>query len=172
MIDVPSEKVRPFYDPYYFNHTYYVYKFREASGRLWKECTFRMEREVNDRPVATLAFTDGITSPIAGNDEIKRVYSGTPMYSPADEMIYIAMTDKEHTFLMLAMSYHKFKAAPMYFRTGYILKASSIHAIPKTHKIAITAKPVYPEDIPYMEGLLKMDSDQISSYPQAVQGIC
>lgn len=161
LIDTPSQKHGPFYDPYYFNHTYHVYKFREASGKLWEECTLRMDQQPNGRPVATLQFRDGITSPIVGDDEINRKYEGTPMYSPADEMVFIAMADQKDTFLLLAMPYHEFKFAPMYFRSGFILKAAPSLGVPKTQKIAITAKAVPPSDIPYIEGLLKLDNDQL-----------
>lgn len=161
LIETSSRKHVPFYDPYYFDHTYHVYMFREASGKLWEESTLRMERQPNGRPVATLSFRDGIHSPITGSGAIARTYTGTPMYSPADEMIFIAMADEKDTFLLLAMPYHQFRFAPMYFRSSFVLKAAPGLGVPKTQKIAVTAKAVPPADIPYIEGLLKMDNDQL-----------
>lgn len=161
LIDTPSQKFGPFYDPYYFEHTYHVYKFREASGKLWGNCTLRMEQKPNGRPEATLIFSDGISSPVSGSSAMLRTYKGTPMYSPEDKMVFVGMTDEKDTFLMLSFPYHQFRFAPMYFRTGYILKASPTLGVPKAQKIAINAEPVAPLDIPYVEGLLKMDNDQL-----------
>lgn len=160
-IKTPSPKHGMFYDAYYFDHLYHVYQFRGTSGKLWKECTLIMERKSNGLSVATLRFVDDAVSPITQECKIDRTYTGTPMLSPVDNMIFIAMADEKDTFLLLAIPYHKFRFGPMYFRSGFILKGEPEYGIPQTQKIAITAKPVPEEDLPYMEGLLKLDNDQL-----------
>ena len=72
-----------------------------------------------------------------------------------------AMADEKDTFSLLAMPYQAFKFAPMYYRSGFILKASPETGVPKVQKIVVTAKDVPPEDIPYLEGLLKLVNSQL-----------
>lgn len=161
LIKTPSFNHGVFYDEYYFDHTYHVYKFRDHTGELWKECTFRMERKSNGLSIATLKFRDDTLSPITRNCKLERTYTGTPMLSPVDKMIYIAMSDEKDSFLLMAIPYHRFKFAPMYFRTGFIVKSDPELGVPKTKKIAITAKPLPGGDLIYMKGLLKLDNNQL-----------
>ncbi|MBR2047607.1 MAG: hypothetical protein IJ960_03330 [Oscillospiraceae bacterium] len=161
LIDIPSARHRPFYDPYYFDHTYHVYKYREPHRELWDEGTLRLERLDSGRPLATLRFRGAIISPVSGMSAHERCYTGTPMYSPKDEMIYIAMADELGSFAMVTIPYQVFHYAPMYFRSGFVLEGKPTLQVPKVQKIAITAKPVPPEDLPYVKGLLKLDYGQL-----------
>jgi hypothetical protein len=76
-------------------------------------------------------------------------------------MIYIAMADELGAFAMVAIPYQAFNFAPMYYRSGFLLESKPSLHVPKVHKIAITAKPVPEEDMPYIWGLLKLDYGQI-----------
>ena len=149
----------PFTDPNYM-HTYHIYFYRDTPDKeLWAG---RLEMKLNqNRAVATMTLTDRSRSPLVGDREIQRVFRGVPMLSKQDHVVYIGMTDELNTFAFLTFSYSHFHFSPMYFRSGLLVSTAPETKYPIAQRVAIVARELTAEEMPYVWGLLKTDRKQV-----------
>lgn len=159
VMEVDGRNQVPFTDPNYM-HTYNIYCFRNNMDQnLWFG-KLKMEMSQN-RAVASMTLTAQARSPIAGQQEKRRVFQGIPMLSKKDHMVYLAMTDQLDSFAFLTFSYAQFNFAPMFYRSGLLVSGAPETKYPLVQRVAIVARDLSEEELPYILGLLKTDGKQI-----------
>lgn len=159
VLEMDSKSQVPFTDPNYM-HTYNIYFFRDNTDKNIWVGKLKMEL-VQNRAVASMTLTGRGRSPIAGDVEISRVFQGVPMLSKKDHMVYLAMTDNVDSFAFLTFSHSQFSFAPMYYRSGLLVSSAPETKYPIVQRVAIVARDLTQEEIPYILGLLKTDGKQI-----------
>ena len=100
-------------------------------------------------------------SPITGEQKIQRIFRGVPMLSKRDRVVYMGMTDEKNTFAFLSFSHMHFSYAPMYFRSGLLISSAPETKYPLAQRVAIVARKLTPEEMPYVWGLLKTSGKQL-----------
>jgi len=108
-----------------------------------------------------MTLTAQSRSPIAGQQEKRRVFQGIPMLSKKDHMVYLAMTDQLDSFAFLTFSYAQFNFAPMFYRSGLLVSGAPETKYPLVQRVSIVARDLSEEELPYILGLLKTDGKQI-----------
>lgn len=159
VLEVDNRTHVPFTDANYM-HTYHIYFYRDTPDReLWAgRLTMQMS---NNRPMASMTLTSRGRSPITGEVEIHRVFTGVPMLSKKERMVYIPMTDERNTFGFLCFSHTNFNFAPMYFRSGLMVSSAPETKYPIAQRVAIVARELTREELPYVWGLLKTEGKQV-----------
>jgi hypothetical protein len=74
---------------------------------------------------------------------------------------YIGMTDERNTFAFLSFSYMRFNFTPMYFRSGILVSSAPETKYPIAQRVAIVARKLEEEEMPYVRGLLKTGGRQV-----------
>ncbi len=159
VMEVDNRSHVPFTDPNYM-HTYNIYFFRDTPDReLWAgKLTMKMAQS---QAVASMYLTSRARSPIEGEKEITRIFRGVPKLSKKDHMVYIAMTDELGALAVLTFSHTHFNFAPMYYRSGLLISSAPETKYPIVQRVAIVARDLTAEELPYIWGLLKTDGKQI-----------
>lgn len=159
VMEVEGRTQVPFTDPNYM-HTYNIYFFRDTPDReLWSgKLTMKMAQ---NRAVASMTLNSQAQSPFTGEKKIQRVFNGIPMLSKQDHMVYIAMTDQTDTFAYLTFAHTKFSFMPMYYRSGLLISSAPETKYPIVQRVAIVARDLTEEELPYVWGLLKTDGKQV-----------
>lgn len=159
LLEVDSYAHVPFTDPNYM-HTYNIYFYKDTPGRkIWSgKLTLRMD---NNRPAAIITLEARSRYPLSGDVDIHRVFRGVPMLSKKENMVYIGLTDERSSFAFLTFSYAPFYHAPMYFRSGLLVSTAPETKYPIAQRVAIVARELREDEIPYVRGLLKTGGKQI-----------
>jgi len=161
VLEVEGHTHVPFVDSNYM-HSYHIYFYRDTPDeRLWEGTLTMGLNESMTRAVATMALHSRSRSPITGEKEIRRVFRGVPMLSKLDHVVYIGMTDEMNTFAFLTFSYTHFNFAPMYFRSGLLVSSAPESKYPIAQRVAISARELSPEELPYVWGLLKTGGKRV-----------
>jgi hypothetical protein len=161
LIETFAEKHIPFTDPHYL-HDYHIYLFRESTNSLYQYATLSITAPQGGRPSATLVTRNEYESPVDGDGIFIRTYHGKPMLSLMDDCVYIAMSDeRDELFGLLHFHYTPFRFAAMYYRSGFWLRSNPGNHRPQLQKVIITARALEESELPYVKGLLKLDSKQL-----------
>ena len=161
VLEVEGSSHVPFTDPNYM-HTYHIYFYRDTPGKyLWEGELVMQLNESGTRAVASMTLHSRSQSPISGEMELLRVFRGVPMLSRRDHVVYIGMTDERNTFAFLSFSYMRFHFTPMYFRSGILVSSAPETKYPIAQRVAIVARKLEEEEMPYVRGLLKTDGKQV-----------
>lgn len=151
----------PFTDKNYM-HSYHIYFYRDTPDRnLWEGTLVMGLNESGTRAVASMDLHSRGRSPISGDVEIHRIFKGVPMLSQRDHVVYIGMTDEKNTFAFLTFSHTHFNFSPMYFRSGLLVSSAPETKYPIAQRVAITAREMSQEELPYVWGLLKTGGKQV-----------
>lgn len=169
VLEVDSRAHIPFTDPNYM-HTYHIYFYRDTPKKeLWKgELTMELNAQ-QSRAVATMTLRSHATSPFLGEIELKRVFTGVPMLSKRERMVYIGMTDKRNDFGFLSFSHAVFNNSPMYFRSALLVSSAPGSKYPMAQRAAIVARELSEDELPYVWGLLKTSGSQLILTEQQYQ---
>lgn len=161
VLEVEGHTHVPFTDPNYM-HTYHIYFYRDTPDHFLWEGTLAMQlNETGTRATASMALHSTSRSPITGEREIQRIFRGVPMLSKRDRVVYLGMTDEKNTFAFLSFSHMHFNYAPMYFRSGLLISSAPETKYPLAQRVAIVARKLGPEEMPYVWGLLKTSGKQL-----------
>ena len=160
LLDVDNRMHIPFTDPNYMN-PYWVYLYRETSVTRLITAHLSMTVDERQRPWAVLTMDTDVDSPFYGKQPVKRVYSGKPMLNRTDQMVYLALKDSQGSMLYLTFPYTPFGVAPMYFRSATLITTDWDTGYPQAQKVAITAREMTPEEIPYIEGIIRTGGKRI-----------
>lgn len=149
-----------FGDPDYMND-YRLYLYRPTRCELYNMASLRFEAK-GDSVLATLRLTAENETPISGAVTFSKTYTGTPMLSVKENIVYIALTEARGGFAFLTFQYTPFSNGPMYYRTGFFITVAPKVRGPQFQKIAIVAKQdLTSEDEAYIRGLLQSTGDII-----------
>lgn len=159
-----SRKYVPFTDRDYM-YKYHIYLYRESSNVPMKMGTLDMQLVDPLHSVAYLTLDAFVNKPVPGVSQISRVFTGNPMLTRADNIVYMAMTDELDYMIYLYFPYQAFNFAPMFFRAGLMVGVDNETGYPQAQKIAITSRELSPEELPYVRGLLKTGGKQITISP-------
>ena len=159
VLEVDNRMHVPFTDPNYM-HTYNIYYYHNSRGEELYHGKLTMNTN-NNRPVASMKLITQTVSPVSGELQITRVYTGVPMLSKQEQIVYLAMTDEKDTLVYLTFPYDKYNFSPMYFRSGLLIRVRSHGKIPVAQRIAIVARELTPEEMPYVFGVLKTGGKQL-----------
>lgn len=149
----------PLTDPHYM-HTYSVYAFKPTYGRLYHHCQLTMEKTSEDRSVAVLEVTD-VYSKYGKKEECTNVFTGNPVLCKADGVVYIVFTNDLGYMQILCFDYVQYKRADMYFRAGFLVLVNPATKTPQFQKIILSSREFEPEELPYVEGFLRIAADKI-----------
>ena len=159
MLDTGNRKHIPFNDDNYMNE-YHVYLFRGNSSPVFKVGTLNMRLDEQRHPFASLNIRSSINSPISGSEDRLHTFYGKPMLSQADQSVYLAMVDHQDSMIFLTFPYVQF-TSPMYFRPGLLISTQFEPKHPQVQKVAIVARELDEDELPYVKGLLKTDDKQL-----------
>lgn len=159
VLEIENHYHVPFTDPNYM-HTYNIYFYKDTPGRkIWSgKLTMQLQ---NNRPVATITLASQSRSPVSGEVEINRVFRGVPMLSKRENVVYMGLADERNTFAFLTFAYMPFQFAPMYFRSGLLVSTAPETKFPIAQRVAIVARDLKEEELPYVRGLLKTGGKQM-----------
>ena len=161
VLEVEGSSHVPFTDPNYM-HSYHIYFYRDTPDKsLWEGILEMRMNESGTRAMASMVLNSRGRSPFTGDLEIQRIFRGVPMLSKRDHVVYIGMTDERNTFAFLSFSHTRFNFAPMYFRSGLLVSSAPETKYPIAQRVAIVARELRPEEIPYVWGLLKTGGKQL-----------
>lgn len=158
----------PFVDSDYMND-YWLYLFRIGYNRLYSRAHLSMSLDQNGTPHAELSLYDSNDTTAIGRTPIDRRFSGTPYRSAHDKTVYIVMRDQNEKLGILTFQHQKFNFGPMYFRSGLFLFTSSDSNVPMVQRVAISARMLESEELPYAEGFLKTGGSGITLTDQQLQ---
>lgn len=171
LLEVDSRAHIPFTDPHYMD-VYNVYFYWETSHIRILRGTLTLLTNENQRPTAVLNIHSDISNPFTDHLMITRIYSGMPMLNKIDGMVYIPMTDNRGSMLYLTFPYTRFNFAPMYYRAGTLISRDSETGYPQVQKVAITAREITDEELPYIQGLLRTGGKRILMSQQQLDLFC
>lgn len=160
MLDTGNRKHIPFTDGDYMNE-YNVYLYHDTSNSLFQTGRLSMKPDGRGRSTATLEIERTIESPILGHQSLRRTFTGKPMLSQTDKMVYIPMTDSTEAIIYLTFAYTHFNYAPMYFRSALLISREPETLCPQVQRVAIVARELDEDELPYVKGLLKTDDKQL-----------
>lgn len=150
-----------FADPDYMND-YWLYLFRIGYDRLYTRAHLSMSLDSEAHPSAVLTLFDPDESAHSNRRPIDRRFSGTPFRSAHDKTVYVIMKDQNDKLGILAFQHQKFNFGSMYFRSGLFLSTSSDTHVPVVQKVAISARMMNDDELPYVEGFLKTSGTSIT----------
>lgn len=159
-VKVDSRRHIPFTDRDYMNE-YHVYLYHDTSNALFNAGRLSMTLDDRGQPLAALAIHATVESPISGHQEVVRVFTGMPMLSQADRIVYAALVDQTDSLIYLTFSHTPFSFAPMYFRSALLVSTEAETKAPQVQRVAIVARDLTPEELPYIQGLLKTTGKQL-----------
>lgn len=168
LLDAGSRRHVPFTDPSYMNE-YHVYLYHDTSYDLFKTGHLTLTADGSGKSEATLTVETTTDSPITGRQTLLRAYTGRPMLSREDRMVHIAMADQKDSIIYLTFSYTQFSHAPMYFRPALLLSMAPETKSPQVQRVAIVARELGEEELPYIQGLLRTDGKQILITPRQLE---
>lgn len=160
MLDMDNPMHTPFTDPNYMN-PYWVYFYRETSMTRLVAAHLNMSLDERKQPWAVLTVDTDVNSPFSGPKPVRRIYSGKPMHNHTDQVVYLAMKDERGSMLYLTFPYTSFDYAPMYFRSATLITTDLDTGYPQAQKAAITAREMTPEEIPYIEGIIRTGGKRV-----------
>lgn len=166
-LPIPANQA-PFVDPDYMND-YWLYLFRIGYNRLYSRAHLSMRLDENGTPLAELSLYDTNDSAVINRVPIDRRFTGTPYRSAQDKAVYIVMQDQNDKLGILTFSHQNFNFGPMYFRSGLFLSTSSESNVPMVQRVAISARKLEQEELPYAEGFLKTSGTGITLTDQQLQ---
>ena len=152
LLDAGNRRHIPLTDPDYL-HDYNVYLYRGTSITIFKTGKLSLRVDGEGRPSATLT--------IRSEGQRQHTFTGKPMLSQADQCVYLAMTDDQDAMIFLTFAYTPFNATPMYFRSGLLISAQFEPRSPQVQRVALVARDLSGEELPYVQGLLKSMDKQI-----------
>lgn len=159
VLEVEGNSHVPLTDPNYM-HSYNIYYYHDNQGEKIYHGKLTMQLN-NNRPVATMILRAQTVSPVAGELDITRIYTGVPMLSKKEQMVYIAMTDEKNTFVFISFPYVYYNFSPMYFRSALLVRISSHEKAPVAQRAVIMARDLREDELPYIWGLLKTGGKQL-----------
>lgn len=168
LLDTGAGHHVPFADPSYMNE-YHVYLYHDTSCDLFRTGHLTLQADGAGKSEATLTVETTTDSPITGRQTLLRTYTGRPMLSRADQMVHIAMADQKDSIIYLTFSYSQFHHAPMYFRSALLLSMAPQTKTPQVQRVAIVARELDEEELPYIQGLLRTDGKQILITPRQLE---
>lgn len=152
-----------FCDPLY-SHNYSAYMFRDNYDRLYESGQLELKCD-GCIPTAVLTLEDKTAvDPITNNpDPVSHQYEGTPILSKRDSLVYILMhdvKDRDATGILVFQHTDFSNKKPCFYRHG--LFVSSDHKkYPEVRKIVLTERELSMEELPMVQGVLKMTSRQV-----------
>lgn len=150
-----SEKQTLFTDPHYMNeyHVYLYKSTKRGGGILYQNASLTISNAQSPLPAATLTMDIGSESDIQ--------FTGTPLFSANDDMVYIIMRSTQDRLGILCFKYEAFSSGNMYFRTGLLLTGFSGSHEPSVQKVIITARCLAEDEYPLADGYLKSFTDTL-----------
>ena len=143
---------RPF-DRESYLHDYHVYLYRATTRDLYpmgtlslgSQVRLELRYELMDRP---------------GSLEGQWRFTGTPMLSPRDSMVYALMAD-ERSGAMAFLCFHftDFRSGDMFFRIGFLTNAHPLTQAPQVRKLVISRRELSPEQLSLARGALCLPED-------------
>lgn len=134
-------------------HDYHVYLYRSTARELYPIGTLHLGTQI--RLELRYALSDKPGS-LAGH----LCYTGTPMLSPWDSMIYALMADdKSGATAFLCFHFTDFRSGDMYFRIGFLINVRPLAQTPQVRKIVISRHPLTPEQEALARGALCLPDD-------------
>ncbi|MBR2047213.1 MAG: hypothetical protein IJ960_01310 [Oscillospiraceae bacterium] len=158
----------PFLDKDYMND-YEVYLFRIGYNRLYSRAYLSMSLNQDGVPQARLTLYAKSDPGRINSEPINRLFTGTPYRSGHDKTVYMVMHDQNNKLGILAFQHQKFNFGAMYFRSGLFLSTASDTLVPTVQRVAICARKLEQEEIPYVEGFLKTSGSTITLTDQQLQ---
>lgn len=154
--------ISPLDDPHYM-HTYHAYLYRHSKNQLFEYATLTIEEDYiyGNHTTLTLRYKSG-----ADNQYYTLTYTGHLQHSYPDHIVSGTLTNKAGNILQIQFYYDSFRK-DIYYRQGIVVFKSTISASPLTQKIILTKKEVEKEKIPYIKGLLSMNT-HIMIYTQSM----
>lgn len=146
-------------DPHYM-HEYYCYTLRPTYGALYQSCRLSIEKTGEDKSLAVLKMSDEVLR-LGEKEHFTNVFTGVPVLCKADGVVYIVFTNELGYMQFLCFDYVKYRRAEMYFRMGLLVLVNPVTKTPQMQKLMISSRELEPEELPYVEGLLKVSNDQI-----------
>lgn len=168
LLETGTRRHIPFTDPDYMND-YHIYLHHDTSNTLFRAGHLSMRHDGQGRSTATLTIEGTIDSPIAGRQSVLRTFTGKPMLSQTDKLVYLAMTDENDSVIYLTFSYTHFNFAPMYFRLALLVSRAPETKHPQVQQAAIVARDLSEEELPYIKGLLRTSGKQILITPRQLE---
>ena len=168
MIDTDSRKHVPLTDPNYMN-SYHVYLYRETSAIRLVRGILTMTLDERNQPRAVLRMDTDLESPFSGLTHVQRVYSGKPMLNKVNQVVYLPMINTDGAMLYITFPYTVFKYAPMYFRSATVVYTDAETGYPVVKRMVLTGRDMTEEEIPYVEGLLRIGGKRILMTPKQLE---
>lgn len=147
-----NESYTYFTDPNYMNE-YNFYMYKPHYTNLYYLGKFKIECDKQNIPKATLILKDEAST---------QIYTGIPMLSKNDEMVYIILTNPKGLLSILCFRYDHFNYFEMYYRTALFIISYQRYRIPQVQKAVISKKRITNNDMPIIKGILKMTTDKIT----------
>lgn len=143
---------RPF-DRESYLHDYQVYLYRGTPRELYpvgrlhlgEKIRLELRYEISDKP---------------GTLNGQWCFTGTPMLSPRDSMVYALMADeKSGAMAFLCFHFTDFRSGDMYFRIGFLTNAHPLTQAPQVRKLVISRHVLTPEQEAIARGVLCLPED-------------
>lgn len=142
----------PFDRASYF-HDYHVYLYRGTARDLYPIGTLHLHTRTRLELRYELADQPG-------NLDGRWSFTGTPMLSTRDSMVYILMADeKSGAMAFLNFRFTNFRSGDMFFRLGFLTSAHPTTQAPQVQKVVISRHPLTPEQQALARGALCLPED-------------
>lgn len=139
-----------------YMHEYRIHLYRSTTRELFPLGTLTMTAE----PPGICMDLRYSLSDRPENLEGRWRYTGTPMLSPKDSMVYAVMADERSgSTAILSFHFTDFRSGDMYFRTGLLMSAHPLTKLPQQQKVAITRGPLTPEQEALVRGVLTLGEE-------------
>lgn len=146
-----------------YMHEYHIHLYRSTTRELFPLGTLKLSAE----PPGICMDLRYSLSDRPENMEGHWHYTGTPMLSPKDSMVYAVMAD-ERSGATAILSFHftDFRSGDMYFRTGLLMSAHPLTKLPQQQKVAITRGALTQEQEALVRGILTLSEEVDLTTPQ------
>ena len=154
--DEPRKKGFDFHRPFdreSYLHDYHVYLYRGTFRELYPVGTLHLGEDVRLELRYELADNPG---PLDGQWR----FTGKPMFSPRDSMVYALMADeKSGAMAFLCFHFTDFRSGNMYFRIGFLTNAHPLTQAPQVRRLVISRSHLTPEQLELARGILCLPED-------------
>lgn len=144
----------------HYMHTYHCYIYKPMYKRLYRSCELVMEKVSEDKANAFLKICDEVVRFGEKKPHVNN-FTGVPVLCKSDNLVYIVFTSSLGYIQILCFQYKPYKTAEMYFRTGFLIMVNPSNAMPQMQKVVLSSRKLEVEELPYIEGLLKVSGDNI-----------
>lgn len=144
-------------------HDYHVYLYRGTTQTLYpvgnlhlgSQARLELRYEISDRP---------------GTLEGRWCFTGMPMLSPRDSMVYALMADeKSGAMAFLCFHFTDFRSGDMYFRVGFLTTTHPLTQAPQVQKLVISRHALTDAQEALARGALCLPED-ITLTPAQLEG--